>query len=366
MKHKSYLRYFFILLLPIGILINYISSLNSKMTQYVYSNFFYQGIAKGVISLTNWMPVSIAEIIFIIFILFICYKIVEIGIKLFRYQYKRYEIVRNAILNILAISGVVYFTFIMIWGINYNRPPIAEAFNLKVEPISGEELTSMGQYFIDEANELRSRVHEDTAGVMYLEGGYKGVFERVHKGFDALLKEYPQLGTINGRPKPVLLSNFMSYTGIWGIYAPFTSEANVNISIPAPVLPSTTCHEMAHQLGFAREEEANYIAYLTCMIHPDDDFKYSGMLLALTYTLNEIYRYDTSIYDGITTQISDGVIRDLEAIKRFSQFYESTAGKAFSKSNDLYLKANRQKNGEGSYRRVVDLFLAEYRQKKMR
>ena len=75
----------------------------------------------------------------------------------------------------------------------------------------------------------------------------------------------------------------MSYTNITGIYSPFTAEANVNVSVPKSTLLFTTMHEMAHQRGFASENEANFIAYLTCIAHPDVDFQYSGYLNALNY-----------------------------------------------------------------------------------
>jgi len=64
----------------------------------------------------------------------------------------------------------------------------------------------------------------------------------------------------------------MSYLGIGGVYFPFTGEANVNISMPHTSIPFTACHEMAHQIGFAREDEANFIAYIACKNHPSPDF----------------------------------------------------------------------------------------------
>jgi len=67
---------------------------------------------------------------------------------------------------------------------------------------------------------------------------------------------------------------------------PFTGEANVNISMPHTSIPFTACHEMAHQIGFAREDEANFIAYIACKNHPSPDFQYSGILSALINATN--------------------------------------------------------------------------------
>jgi Zn-dependent peptidase ImmA (M78 family) len=54
----------------------------------------------------------------------------------------------------------------------------------------------------------------------------------------------------------------MNKTGILGYYNPFTAESQYNPNIPATQLPFTLAHEMSHQLGYAREQEASFIAYL--------------------------------------------------------------------------------------------------------
>ncbi len=361
MKWKTYFKYALIILLPVGFLLNYISSLNREMTQQVYSNFFYKGIYKSISSIIGYIPVSVAEILLILVVLVFAYHIVKTSVKFVKSKSLRISIVKTAFIDIFALAGVTYFAFVIMWGMNYNRPPISELFELEIIPASIEELTQLSSSLIDEMNELRNLVQEDESGVMYPKNGYKGAIERAVYGFEAAEKVYPQMGTMYGKPKPILLSKWMSHTGIWGIYAPFTFEANINTNIPAPLLTATISHEMAHGLGFAREEEANYIAYLTSKMHPDIDFNYSGMLFAFIHSMNELYLYDSDTYNTLILKLNDGVIRDMQAIRSFNQSYDGNVKQAFSDSNDMYLKANRQKEGERSYRRVVDLLIAEYR-----
>ena len=56
----------------------------------------------------------------------------------------------------------------------------------------------------------------------------------------------------------------MSYANIGGMFFPFTMESNINVDNPFFVVPWTMAHELAHQCGFMREDEANFIAYLAC------------------------------------------------------------------------------------------------------
>ncbi len=363
MKRKAYLKYILILLLPAGLLLNYISSLDRYATERIYSNFIYKGIYKLLSSATGRVPVSIAEILLILLILLVIIYIIRASLKFIRYKALRTMIIKDFCINFLAFAGLSYFAFVVMWGINYNRPTISEIFDLEIIPASVEELTELSEYFVREVNALRDKVAEDKRGIMYSEYGYKGVFDRAGEGFEAASKVYPQLGTTYGKPKGILLSDIMSYTGIWGIYVPFTSEANVNINIPASLLPHTINHEMAHQLGFAREEEANYIAYLTCKMHPDPDFNYSGALFAVLHIINEVYRYSPDIYNALMVELNEGVIRDIQEIKRFNKSYDGNVKQAFLNYNDFYLKMNGQEQGLKSYRRVVDYLVAEYRLK---
>jgi hypothetical protein len=118
---------------------------------------------------------------------------------------------------------------------------------------------------------------------------------------------------------------------------------------------------MAHQRGFAREDEANYLAYLTCMLHPNPDFQYSGTLLALINAVNALYRYAPEQALLLQEEYSEAVRRDLLHRKLFWQQYEGPLEEISREINDSYLKANRQEDGVHSYGRMVDLLLAAYR-----
>jgi hypothetical protein len=164
-----------------------------------------------------------------------------------------------------------------------------------------------------------------------------------------------------GRAKPVLLSPLMSYLGIGGIYAPFTGEANVNATLPDWDRPFTVCHELAHQRGFAREDEANYLAYLACRSHPDRDFQYSGTFQAALYVLGALYAADRPAYDAVRPSLPPPLERDLAALAAWRARYKSRLSRVQDRVNDTYLRTQGQREGVRSYGRMVDLLLAERR-----
>ncbi len=266
-----------------------------------------------------------------------------------------------SLLTLVVALSAVYAAFVVLWGLNYGRRPFAQIAGLEVRPASVDELTSLCGALIDRANALRLEVKEDPAGVMTLDDTIQETLARAQLGYDRVAAIYPALGGRYAHPKGVLSSGLWSYTGIEGMYFPFTGEANVNTAIPASALPFAACHEMAHQRGFAREDEANYIGYLACRFHPDADFRYSGTLAAATEAMHQLYRYDPDRHAELAARYGTAVGRDLAYESAFWQAHEGRVSEATNRVNDSYLKANGQAEGVQSYGRMVDLLLAEYR-----
>ncbi|QZY57268.1 DUF3810 domain-containing protein [Crassaminicella profunda] len=364
MKNKKiFNKFLFILLIPITALLFYIASFYPYFIEKIYAHTIYRPIVQILSVVTGFFPFSVAECFVILLICLFMWMLLRTIIKAINNKHQRKSTVLNFIGNMIVFSSITYFLFIMIWGFNYCRLPFSEIANLEVKPASIEELENLCEHLIQKANTLRDQVVENKDGVMTLPKGTSDVFLRASKGYEKAANIYPELGGNYGKPKGIIFSHIMSYTGIAGIYCPFTGEANVNISISNSSIPSTTCHEMAHQRGFSREDEANYIAYLTCTMHSDVDFQYSGTLLALIHSMNALYRINHEKYFKLKEKYNGGLRRDLAYMRSFWQQYEGPVERASTKLNNTYLKANHQKDGVRSYGRMVDLLIAENRLK---
>lgn len=359
-KKKINRIYFLIFLFPLALISAYLASRSPVMVERYYSRSVYRLLAQIISSITGIFPFSVAEIL-MIFTLVAIVAGVAYGIaELAKNPGKRLRIFFKQ-LSIAAVAlSLVYFSFIAVWGLNYHRLSIASIVNLDVQPASVEELEALCRYLIDSANRLRDLVEEDENGIMVSPKGVSDILKRAEKGYQEASAVYPELGGRYGRPKGVMLSKVMSYQGIGGIYFPFTAEANVNISEPHFMIPFTASHEMAHQRGFAREDEANYIGYITSIMHPDYDFKYSGTMVALQYSMNALARQDIDRYNRLREGYSEGVVRDFQAWREHCRRYEGFVSRTTDRVNNAYLQANAQSDGVQSYGRMVDLLLAHY------
>lgn len=356
-------RYLILLMLPFSILLTFAASQNPFITETIYSSVFYKVTSQILSNITGILPFSLGEFLLICTVVYFIFWLFKTLINIVRNGSKRILIIKHAFLKIFTVISIIYFCFIIMWGLNYHRLPLSEIISLKTEDNLIEDLIAVCENLVEKNNSLRKLIQEDNNGVMHLPNGHRDVFKRAYLGYYEASKLYPILKGNYGRPKGIVFSEIMSHLGISGIYSPFTLEANINVSIPHVLIPFTTCHEIAHQYGFAREDEANFIAYVTCNLHPDKDFQYSGNLLAMTYSMNSLYEYNTDKYREIYNMLDFSVKRDLADISAYWKKYEGPIERASSKVNDTYLKANQQEDGIKSYGRMVDLLIAEYKQK---
>lgn len=334
-------------------------SLSPEFTEKYYSRGFYKLIMQPISFITGLVPFSVAELALILIAIYIPIRIILLVVKAIRYR--KLKVFLPFIANTVMIGSLWFFIQVMVWNLNYERLPYAEIAGINVKESSVNELEELCKWLIDSTNELREQVSQDEKGVMYIEGGYSSVLKRAQQGFSALENKHPFLSGHYGRPKPVILSRLMSHSNIVGIYSCLTGEANIDVDIPHIGIASTTLHEMAHQRGFAREDEANYIAYIACMAHPDVDFKYSGSVMALQYSMNALYSEDPDRYFKLTEKYSQNYLKDLEHERTYWKQFQGKAKEVANKMNDTYLKLNGQEDGVKSYGRMVDLLLTDFK-----
>ena len=358
---KNKLDIFVIALLPLVMLFNWISSKLPNITETIYSEYIFIVIARILAILFNIFPFSIFEIICITLLCIIfSYTFITL-LKILKQPSKLIELLSMLIIRSMTFVSIIYFLFIFLWGFNYNRLPLSDILGLTIDKASVDELESLCKNLLEETLELREQVKEDSTGVMIFEINLSNIISNAHEGYEVLAKDYKVFSGDFSKPKKVYFSNIMSILNISGIYSPFTGEANINTYPPDIFLPSTICHEMAHQRGFAREDEANFISYLVCKNHTDPQFQYSGYLQALTHAMHKLKKYDQNKYNDIREIYSQGMNNDLNTVNQFWRNYSGTMiAKTSNKMNDNYLKINRQKDGTQSYGRVVDLLIAEY------
>ena len=346
------------ILAALGIAAAAVSRISPDATERYYSRGIFPVISNAIGTVSSLVDFSLAAVFFVILfsgLLFIIAFSIRHGLK----HGARYGIL--LFLRTLACAAcVVLFLFCITCAPNYNRLSFSEQSGMSPGESATEDLKSLCEELMSYTNYYRSLASEED-GVFSLK--FHAAAFTALEAFNSLSSQYGFIPTVRSQPKPMLCSEIMSYLNITGFYFPYTAEANINAHMPSMELPFTMCHELSHTAGFMREDEANFISFLACRMSDDNDFRYSGYLCALINSMNMLARYDYEAYLSVADGYSDGVLSDLYVLNEYWAQYDTPVAQASTSINNAYLKANNQSDGTHSYGRMVDLLLADYKER---
>lgn len=329
------------------------------ITRY-YSHGVYNIITMPGKLLAGIFPFSIGEILLLLLVAFlllcIIYTTVKTIIKIARKEKSPWLPVFRFVLLIIILAELALTMFIWGGGLNYNGITMANQMGFEERAYSAAELYEMTLYYIEKANALRQ---DSTFTSDY---SFSEICQIALDAYENIPEEYSK--TLAGgyfiKAKPAVLSTWMCYTNITGIYPYLSPEPIINARIPHTSLPSTICHEMAHQRAVAREDEANYISFIACTSSDNEYFQYSGYYMAVIKCLNSLYSVNYELWTDAWKQMSAEMISDIKTASEFWAQYETPVGEISEKVNDTYLQANNIKDGAASYGRLTDLLLADF------
>jgi len=350
-------------LLPAAAALQLAASASPPLVERLYSEKLYRGVASAFAASLGRVTFSVGEMLLGLAVAGAVVWILRLLVGLGRGRGRRRRVLLCALARAWVASGALYLSFLVLWGLNYRRPPYAALAGLDARPATIAELRAVCEKLVAATNRAREGLPEDEAGVARLADGRSGALGRVPPGYEEAARLEPVLEGASAPAKPVRISTALSYLGISGIFSPFTGEANVNMTLPDPDVPFAACHELAHAHGFAREDEANYVGYLACTRHPDPDFRYSGLLAASVYAMNALARMDRDGHAQLDARRAPGVRRDLAALVAWAERYRGPAERVSQAVNNAYLKSQGEKEGVRSYGRMVDLLIAEDRRR---
>ena len=267
------------------------------------------------------------------------------------------------VINILAVLLLIYSGHLIALGIAYRTTPISEKMGISEVEVNEENLSEVMTSLRDEINALSPLVERDESGVFTSGYDFDQLSEKICESYLRFYEKYGFPEPFSSRAKGVHNGNLMSYLEITGIYTYVTGEANVNTAFPDYDIVFTTAHEMSHQRGILRENEANFAAYVICSESDDVNLRYSVALTMYEYISSALYRTNRDKYKEIASALCDGARADMLASRAVIDKYSDTfIGRLSNKVNDIFLKSNGTE-GVITYSRVVELVVAYYASK---
>ena len=315
----------------------------------MYSNGIYQWISKLMHMAFGWLPFSIGDLFYTLATIY-CIRWLIINRK------RIFKTPKSWLIDVLAAISIGYFSFHLLWAFNYYRLPLHESLHLEKD-YNTEALISTTELLISKANTLHLTITDNDSIKVKMPYTKTELLNLTPIGYENLSKKYPYLAYETKSLKRSIYSLPLTYMGFSGYLNPFTNEAQINGLIPKFKYPTTTSHEIAHQLGFAAENEANFIGCLATIHHDDIYFNYSGYAFALRHCLNELYKRDKAQYDQLVSKINKGILENYKEVHEFWSAYQNPTEPLFKSTYNNFLKANNQADGMQSYSYVVALLV---------
>jgi len=298
--------------------------------------------------LFSWLPFSMGDVLYILLVVFILYCLTGSFKKKNR---------KKSLLKLLAGINLFYFMYQIFWGMLYFQTPIlAKLKKDRTSDPSLERRKELALHYLEKCKATRKLVSQDKNGIFIVTDLKKIQKEILYQQSQLPVlisdKKAPQINSF----KPSLFKNVMSFTGILGYYNPFTAEAQYNSELPATFLPFTSAHESSHQLGFAREQEANFVGYLIGIHSENPELRYSTEYFTLKSILNSIAYEDENFVKTALKNYSPEMKKDRLYERAFIYRHQGMLDDFFGFTNNLFLKSNQQE-GSVTYSYFIDLLL---------
>lgn len=351
MKSRSW-----VILIVLTILIKWVSWYPGWVEAH-YTYGVYPVISSVQRFLLGWVPFSAGDLFYAFLIGVILYKTGRLIRALFSKQFTRGYFIAG-LQQAIFFFLFVYVLFNLLWGLNYNRLGLSAQLGMEVKPYSLAELDTLTHVLQKNLNAYAAQVTEEQRDSFNRK---KRLFRETSQAYQHAGRHYPFLKYRPVSVKASLFSYAGNYLGFQGYYNPFSGEAQVNTTTPRFLEPFVTSHEIAHQLGYARENEANFVAFLACRFSPSPVLKYSLYFDMYNYAISEVRRRDTALARSFQQQLHPQVVSDIREYRDFYRRYRNPVEPVITWFYGHYLKANNQPAGKQTYNEVVAWLIAYYK-----
>ncbi|MBR0162186.1 MAG: DUF3810 domain-containing protein [Oscillospiraceae bacterium] len=321
------------------------------------SGGFVQPVHRFLSVLTGHVRFSTAELLILTAALLLSAASIRLLVLLIRGPSRLDALIRY-LSGVAAFVLSVYAGFCLLWGVYYYGDDFATKAGMEAREISIEELEVVTVYFAAQANQYAGLVPRDADGVCVLDRN--AVLEKSKTLYHAVETNYPWLSGPEIRAKGWRFSKLLSLTDFTGFFFPFTAEANVNTDSPSAFFPATVAHELAHQRGVAKEQEANFCAVLASLEDGDPAYCYSACLLAYTHLSNALYSVNPGAWQLVSKGLDERVKADYRANRSYWARFETPVQKVSNTVYEDFLYSYDQELGLRSYGACVDLLVLHY------
>jgi hypothetical protein len=330
-------------------------SFNQNWVERYYTYGFYPAISRLSRLLLGWIPVSVGDILYVaafIFLVLKTWKLIRLLAKRQVKEYLSWVLFRKYLKLVLWI----YILFNVCWGLNYDRAGIADQLGLNVKPYTTEELKKLTLVLQERLNFYAAQ--SDSVKRLALDRN-SNLSRQAILDYQKAKEEYGFLAYKVPSVKASIFSGVGHYFGFSGYINPFTGEAQINTAEPVFVKPFVINHEIAHQVGYGKENEASFVSWLVSKRSASVDFRYSAYYEVF---FDAVYEYrrtgDTTIRRKLNKNLHPRARYDKMDELNFRLKRKNAMQPYVTDFYSSYLKLNNQPKGIATYNEVIAWLIA--------
>lgn len=345
---------YLLLLLVIAVLIRLFSMREDWVEEY-YTFGLYPVISSTLRTLFGWIPFSVGDLFYIGAFFWLIMKTWKL-LRLLKNRQAKDYLSWILFRKYLKLGLLVYIIFSLFWGLNYFRQGIGKQLGLELKPYSVEDLFALTTILQQRLNGYAEKI-DSIQRLQYNENSF--LFSRGSSAYNGVESQFPYLAYSGSSIKPSLFTPVGHWFGFTGYYNPFSAEAQLKTSIPVFLKPFVVTHEIAHQLGYAKENEASFVAYLACKNSSDSNFLYSVYFEMYRDALYECrLTPNKELTETISKNVHPRVRWDIRDLRLYLLSNQNFIEPFMSGAYDRYLKLNNQPKGKATYNEVIAYLIA--------
>ncbi len=314
----------------------------------LFSTGVYPSIQQVITPVTNLVPFALFDVMTVGAAIALVAAIV--GVVRRARRERSLTPVGAALVRLAAVGAAVYLAFLVLWGFNYRRVPMAQRLVMAHDRApDNEAVVALGFDAVHQLNALHG-------------GAHRAGWESDPRADPSLLASFRAVQgdlidappAVPGRLKGSIYGPYFRWTGVDGMVNPFALEVMANPDLLPFETAFVAAHEWAHLAGFADESEANFVGWLTC-VRAGVAAQYSAWLYLYWQVSGEVSAPDR---ERLRDALGPGPQSDVNAIiERLRRGQLPLLRSASWVVYDQYLRANRVEAGIRSYGEVVTLIL---------
>ena len=276
--------------------------------------------------LTSWCPFAIGEIIMYLGAVALFLQLLIIVLLIFFRKKKKYTtFVKKYSKAVLMSIVITLFLFTVNWTVPFRARVLKASDNTRTE-YSLSELEYVRATVVEQLNRITLLLNRDENGNLI----YDYTDEDIAASMRSEKADYPRLDGFYPTMKPAICSPFLEWMNIGGYNYVYTMEPTYNLYVDPITMPVLKAHEYAHNMGYYKENEGEFLSCIT-LVHSDNLFlQYCGYL--------EMYWYlDEAVYSALADMyLEPGEEPTREKLAQISEAYSLLPQLSEQVEQDLY------------------------------